>query len=487
MVEQGLQRIGIDTHGLQKINWTKWILLLSVLLLAAGIGFYGIRNVAFNRTGLELGLLGIFLVTAIGMVLYRLELGVIAIVITSFFVRFTIPTGTATKIPASLIVSAAVVLIWILSMFLRRQVKLAPGYYVLPTLLFIVIAILSIPYSWLLLRPDLFGNGRSGQSGTDFTFVQIAAVVLMVLLPLVMLMTANVLRDEKWFKILFGLMIVVAIPELLQRITGNRMAIYDFKLSTGASYSVWVVALSFGQAMFNRALRVWQRGILLLIVGLWLFFGAEVNSTWFSGWMPAAVAVMFISLLRSRKLFFVFVLGGLFLFALRPEYYIGYIWKDAVTMDSNRFGIWQTIIFDLTLTKANIFFGAGPASYIKFYETYYPNADVILSHNNYVDIFAELGLVGFGIFMWMLFGMFRTGWEQRKQMPSEFLNGFNYGVLGGFVGICFAMGLGDWFIPFVYNIGVAGFDFAAYGWLLCGAMLALNFMQKPKQVTNATQ
>lgn len=482
MIEQGFKRIGIDTGGWQKVNWTKWILIFVTIAIAAVIGFAGVRRLAFDRTGLELGLVAIVIVIVTGLVLYRLELGLLAIVFTSFFVRFNIPTGTSTKIPASLLVTIVVLGVWVLSMFLKRQVKLAPGHYVKPTLFFFLLAILSVPYSWLMLRPDLFGQGGSGRSGSNFTFVQIGAVALMVLLPAVMLMAANVFREEKWFKILFGMMVLVAIPELLQRWSGQRIGFGDFKLSTGASYALWVVALTFGQGLFNTDMPRWGRLFLMALGASWFIWGAEGSTTWFSGWMPAFAALLFLSLMRSRYLFLVIVVIALLSAALRPDY-VEHVWNDAVTMDSNRFEIWQIIVFDLTLTKTNIFFGAGPAGYLPFYEAYYPG-NAWVSHNNYIDIIAELGIVGISIFLWLLFGIFRTGWEQRRHMPSGFLRGFNYGVLAGFVGTLLAMGLGDWFIPFVYNIGIPGFDFAVYGWLLTGSMLALNFMQRPVVPSN---
>lgn len=371
-------------------------------------------------------------------------------------------------------------------MLIRRQVKLNEGSYVQPALLFMLICLLSIPYSWLILRPDIFGQGGAGRSGLGFSFVQLGGASLMILLPLVMLMAANVLKEEKYFKALFGLMIVVAVPELLQRFGILNFAFGSFVLKTGASYSLWLVALTMGQALFNEKLKIWQRAILVALAGTWLYVGAELGATWFSGWMPAFVALIFLTFFRSRTLFFSVVAFALFMFALRPEFYIDKIWNDAVAYDSNRFEIWQVIIFDLTLTKTNIFLGAGPAGYLPFYETYYPR-NAWVSHNNYVDIFAETGLIGFSIFMWMLFSIFKSGWEQRDQMPTPFLRGFNYGVLAGFVGTLFAMGLGDWFIPFVYNIGIPGFDFAVYGWLLTGSMLALRqFVRKDEAATNGS-
>lgn len=484
MLERSLERIGINISSLRRINWVRIVLPLMAIVIAAWIGRNAPSMSLVGRSGFEAIL--VFLIGIIGavLVLYRLEWGIFAIVVTCFLIRFSVNTGTSTSVPASMVVSAFVVFIWILSMLIRRQVKVNEGSYVQPVLLFMVICLLSVPYSWLILRPDIFGQGGAGRSGLGFSFVQLGGASLMILLPLVMLMAANVLKEEKYFKALFGLMLIVAVPELLQRFGILGFNFGSFVLKTGASYSLWLVALSMGQALFNDTLKIWQRVALASLAGTWLYVGAELGATWFSGWMPAFVALMFLTFFRSRTLFFTMVAGALFLFALRPEFYIDKIWNDAVSYDSNRFEIWQIIIFDLTLTKTNIFLGAGPAGYLPFYETYYPR-NAWVSHNNYVDIFAETGLIGFSIFMWMLFSIFKSGWEQRDRMPTGFLRGFNYGVLAGFVGTLFAMGLGDWFIPFVYNIGIPGFDFAVYGWLLTGAMLALRQLALPAKNTSA--
>lgn len=476
MLGRNLARIGIETGSLRQVNWTPWILWLGAIGTVLWIGLNAQRTVVAGLRGYDLFLIFALFVVAVGLILYRLELGILAILFCSFFVRFSISTGSSANVPVSMLVSGFVVGVWVLSMLLRRRAKLEPGWYVTPTLLFILISILSVPYSWLILRPDIFGNGGTGRSGLGFSFVQVGGVALMILLPIVMIMTANILKSEKWFKVIFGMVIAVAIPEFLSRLGLFNLEFGGFLLRTGASYALWIVALTVGQAFFNTSLKVWQRSALLGIAGLWIYFALEHGTTWFSGWMPAAVAFMFLAFMRSRVLFLMVIVGALLYAGLRGEDYIMHIWDDAVAYDSNRFEIWQVIIFDLTLTKTNFFFGAGPAGYLPFYETYYPG-NAWVSHNNYVDIFAEIGLVGFSIFMWMLYAIFRTGFSQRNDMPTPFLKGMNYGLLGGFVGTLFAMGLGDWHIPFVYNIGIPGFDFAVYGWLLTGAMLALQSLR----------
>ena len=47
-------------------------------------------------------------------------------------------------------------------------------------------------------------------------------------------------------------------------------------------------------------------------------------------------------------------------------------------------------------------------------------------------------------------------------------------AVGALTGVLFAGVLGDWFFPFVYNIGLRGFRDAFVGWLLLGGVVLLD-------------
>jgi hypothetical protein len=64
------------------------------------------------------------------------------------------------------------------------------------------------------------------------------------------------------------------------------------------------------------------------------------------------------------------------------------------------------------------------------------------------------------------------------------LDGFSHayviGVLGGLGGTLAAGMLGDWIIPFVYNIGFTGFRSSILVWIFLGGLVALrNFNNSP--------
>ena len=70
----------------------------------------------------------------------------------------------------------------------------------------------------------------------------------------------------------------------------------------------------------------------------------------------------------------------------------------------------------------------------------------------------------------------RLGWKLRERCDDGFARGYVYGCLAGLVGSLAAGMLGDWFLPFVYNIGLAGFRASVLGWMFLGGLVAIEQM-----------
>lgn len=64
-------------------------------------------------------------------------------------------------------------------------------------------------------------------------------------------------------------------------------------------------------------------------------------------------------------------------------------------------------------------------------------------------------------------------WRLRQRVTDGFARAYTTAAIGGIVGMLVAGVLGDWVIPFVYNIGLAGFRSAILGWLFLGGVIAL--------------
>lgn len=61
-----------------------------------------------------------------------------------------------------------------------------------------------------------------------------------------------------------------------------------------------------------------------------------------------------------------------------------------------------------------------------------------------------------------------------KQLSDGFALGYVYGVFAGLCATIVAALLGDWVLPFVYNIGLAGFRASILPWIFMGGVMALE-------------
>jgi hypothetical protein len=60
-----------------------------------------------------------------------------------------------------------------------------------------------------------------------------------------------------------------------------------------------------------------------------------------------------------------------------------------------------------------------------------------------------------------------------------------YGALGGLAGMVVAGMLGDWVLPFFYNIGLNGFRSSMLGWLFLGGLVSIEQMLTTQKVSAA--
>jgi O-antigen ligase len=139
------------------------------------------------------------------------------------------------------------------------------------------------------------------------------------------------------------------------------------------------------------------------------------------------------------------------------------------------------------LISVNPFLGLGPANYYWYTPLY-----TILgfnvqfnSHNQYVDIIAQTGLIGIAFFGWWATAVARVGWRLRNKVAAGFEQAYVYAALGGLVGTLFAGMLGDWILPFVYNVGLNGFRGSIVAWVMLGGLVALDKIYEKKQAAEA--
>ena len=245
----------------------------------------------------------------------------------------------------------------------------------------------------------------------------------------------------------------------------------------GASLYVWLVAMAGSQALFNKKLApVWRvmAGALVL-----LFFYINMKDDgrfWISGWLPPLIALVMVFLLGRPDWGFFAVLAGFIVLLLNSDIITSVTSEGDNTYSTiTRLEAWRIIA---EIIKVNPIFGVGMANYY-FYTPLFPILGYRISfnsHNNYIDILAQTGLVGLLCFLWFFGEIWLLGWHLRNRVPEGFPHAYVLGVLGGLVGTLALAALGDWVIPFVYNVGLAGFRASIFVFLFLGGLVALARM-----------
>ena len=101
---------------------------------------------------------------------------------------------------------------------------------------------------------------------------------------------------------------------------------------------------------------------------------------------------------------------------------------------------------------------------------------LINSHNNYVDLFSHVGLLGLALFFWFAAEVARLGLRLRGTFTAGFGAGYVNAMLAAGAGALTLMLFADWMLPFVYNIGFTGFQASLPFWLFLGGLVALEQM-----------
>ena len=140
---------------------------------------------------------------------------------------------------------------------------------------------------------------------------------------------------------------------------------------------------------------------------------------------------------------------------------------------STRVEAWMLII---DMVDVNPILGLGPANYY-WYTPLFPIRGYAVqfnSHNQFIDLYAQIGIAGLAVFMWFLAEIAALGLRLRNQVEEGFTKAYVYGAIAGLVGTIAACMLGDWFLPFVYNVGYTGFQGAVFGWLFLGGLVVIE-------------
>ena len=442
------------------------VVIAGLMLGLAAVGYLAARRPVEQVAVIVGGLLLILLY------LKKPEIGIYALLLTALFVRFTLPTGTQSRIVASLLLTAVLAALWLARMLAGRKLSLRASPARAPLLAFMLVTVIS--YIWSsAVRDPLVVVWRS------WPVVQLGALAVLLLLPTVFLLAANLLPDLRALEILTAILLAAGVLAALRALLPLPLAFMQVR----PLFPTWFVCLAYSQALFNRRLPLWLRIMLLACICAYLYRIFSEQMVWLSAWLPTVLALLAISLWRSRVLLLVLLLVS--------AIYVGANLRGvrAAYSEENRVsGVTRidAYIHNWRVTSQHLLFGTGPAGYAVYYMTYFPN-EAMATHSNYLDVFAQTGIIGLLAFIAFYLALARTARDLlvRVRKRFDFAHAFAVGTAGGLVGTVVATGLGDWILPFVYTQTIAGFDYALYTWLMLGAAQALGYILRREESAGA--
>lgn len=452
-------RNALNTH---RDTLFRLVTILVVITLSALIAF---RTPA-GRTAILILILPLATIAA-ALFLRRPALGIIAVIIGGLVIPVSIGTGTDTTINPVVLLVPVMTVLWLLTMVIQqRAIRLhhhAATYLVLALSVVAVLAFIVGQLPWYSYPIA----GVAAQLGGLAVFLLSAAAFLL---------SAHVL-NEYWLKRLVAVFLTIAAVYMLARLVGplSFLAQLFEGSAAGSVFWIWTVSLSAGLALFNDNLPTPARVGLFGLMAVTLLIGLTKGFSWAAGWAPPALALVLLIWLRFPRWGWLLVIAAIVVAILRQEV----IWQAATNEQSwwARRQAWEIV---LRAAMVNPLLGLGPANYYFIVEQYTiggwgGNWNVRFnSHNNWVDIAAQTGIIGLGVFIAMTVVMATTGLRLYRRLPNGFARAYAAACIAGLIATLASGMLGDWFLPFVYNIGLGGMRSSILFWVFLGGLLALH-------------
>ena len=433
-------------------QWVQFAIVVTAVFFGVVISYWGSMRIMMLIPAMLGG------VVVLLVLLKQINIGFILVLLAAMFVPFTGPGG----VNAAVIMVAMLIGLWFLDMFVVKQnFQFIRSRVLLSIVVLLIVSV--IAFGMGQLPWFLFAN----QAPLD---AQMGGFAIFALSLGLALTTAHLIQDIKWLKIIvwvfIGLGAVYVFGRSL-RLPVDRF--YQFGFSAGSMFWTWLVALSFSQAVFNDKLKKNIR-ILLFAITLATFYVAfDQAYDWKSGWVPPLAVVAVILGLRYPRLVILAIP-----FALIA---LGYLTIELIASDEYSWGTRvDAWIIVLEISRESPIFGLGFSNYY-WYTPLFPIRGWSVSfnsHSQYVDLIAQVGLLGLISFFWIFLEVGRLGWRLINRLPDGFAKSYTYSVLAGVIGTLIAAFLVDWVLPFVYNIGYNGFRASILPWIFCGGLISIE-------------
>jgi O-antigen ligase len=176
--------------------------------------------------------------------------------------------------------------------------------------------------------------------------------------------------------------------------------------------------------------------------------------------------------MRSRRLLLLGIVVLALYMVINTAVLDSWFADESVSSGDTRLAAWN---MNWKFTKDHLLFGMGPAGYAVYYMTYNP-LDAMATHNNYIDLISQTGIVGSAFYLTMFGLLLWRGWVvyNRVKGRRDYTEALIVAALAGTCGCLVIMAFGDWLLPFAYTQTIEGFNYSVYSWLFMGLIVALD-------------
>jgi O-antigen ligase len=341
-------------------------------------------------------------------------------------------------------------------------------------------AVVSVAGSWLFWNPNV-GTSMERGFGHRWIGYQVTALYFLAT-PFVALAAGMVYAQlERMTSLYVGVLMSVTITTLLGiwawwHNPVNPLDVYvkGVRPNINPDATVFLIALATGVLVWqHHRWRLWVPALALLLLGLLAAFLSYALNAWLGAF--GAITVLIWSRWRGRGLL---VFGcGLLLAGLAVQSTIGTIVEQRLGgNDLDRIGLWQSAL--IVWSKSPIIgVGAGNlASYMERFSLY--SLTLVLqgyqqAHNIFLELLAELGVVGLALFLGFLGAVI---WRLARRVPAQSLRArqIQSAGLAMVVGSALMAVVGSGLVPTIASAGWEGIPPVLVCWFFAGAGIAMT-------------
>jgi len=293
-------------------------------------------------------------------------------------------------------------------------------------------------------------------ANAEYFYISFRGVIKVVKPILMFLMIIDTFKTEKqvfrWIKILCLLFLVVCINGMWQYwsgtdfIRGKEVGFFneDFRRRITSSfgfYSQLGAFLLLNVSVFAALLQSNAIGRIREKIVFGIMSIAGISCLFHTGsrgaWLAFVGALFFLALIKRSKLIIgLLVLSGVAAIFVLPDYMLVHFDQGRKEQSvSERFMLWERAT---DVIKAKPFLGVGINNYSKVHHKYDTRKDTRVkgyyAHNGYLQLGAEIGLIGLSFFMLFLLLFFRKVITQLNQVPNKVIKALIVGCLSGCFG-----------------------------------------------------